>query len=94
MGHSERRLIFKENDHDFNLIVKKVHESGMTPILCIGETKEEYEMGLIKQICTIQLARDLVGLSPELVSKTVIAYEPVWAIGTGMLHFYLLIRSS
>lgn len=84
VGHSERRKVFGESDLEFNMIVKKVHEAGLTPILCIGETKEEYELGLNEQICTIQLARDLQGLSPELVKKTVIAYEPVWAIGTGL----------
>eukprot|EP01035_Chromulina_nebulosa_P020320 gene20320-26377_t len=84
VGHSERRKIFNDNDNIINLTVKKVHEAGLTPILCVGETKEEYELGLNEQINTIQLARGLVGLSPELVSKTVIAYEPVWAIGTGL----------
>lgn len=84
VGHSERRKVFGESDLEFNLVVKKVHEQGLTPILCIGETKEEYELGLNEQISTIQLARDLQGLSPDLVSKTVIAYEPVWAIGTGL----------
>jgi triosephosphate isomerase (TIM) len=84
VGHSERRKVFGESDNEFNQIVKKVHASGLTPILCIGETKEEYELGLNEQICTIQLARDLQGLSPDLVKKTVIAYEPVWAIGTGL----------
>lgn len=53
----------------------------MTPILCIGETKDEYELGLNEEICTLQLSKDMKGLSPEAVSKLVIAYEPVWAIG-------------
>lgn len=56
----------------------------MIPILCIGETKEEYELGLNEEICTLQLSKDLKGLTPEQVSKIVIAYEPVWAIGTGL----------
>lgn len=83
-GHSERRKIFLENDHEINLTVKKIYESGMTPILCIGETKEEYELGLNEEICTIQLARNLKDITPEAVSKLVVAYEPVWAIGTGL----------
>ena len=53
-------------------------------ILCIGETKDEYELGLNEEVCTLQLSKDLAGLSPEAVSKVVIAYEPVWAIGTGL----------
>jgi len=83
-GHSERRKIFLESDSEINLIVKKIQEVGLTPILCIGETKDEYELGLNEEICTIQLARDLKGITPEQVSKIVIAYEPVWAIGTGL----------
>lgn len=81
VGHSERRTIFGETDSQINLIVHKIHESGMLPILCIGETKEEYELGISGEICTIELARNLKGLTPEQVSKTVIAYEPIWAIG-------------
>ena len=56
----------------------------MVPVLCIGETKEEYELGLNEEICTLQLSKDLKGLTGEQVSKIVIAYEPIWAIGTGL----------
>lgn len=84
VGHSERRKLFSELDGDINHIVERVQESGITPILCIGETKEEYELGLNEEICTLQLSKDLKGLKPEVVSKMVIAYEPVWAIGTGL----------
>lgn len=83
-GHSERRKLFREFDNEINHIIEKLQESNITPILCIGETKEDYELGLNEQVCTIQLARDLKGLTPEQVSKLVIAYEPVWAIGTGL----------
>jgi triosephosphate isomerase (TIM) len=84
VGHSERRKVFGETDADFNKIVKRVQEAKMTPILCIGETQQEYTLGLNVEICTIQLAKSLEGISPEDVSKIVIAYEPVWAIGTGL----------
>lgn len=56
----------------------------MTPILCIGESKEEYELGLNEAVCTSQLAKSLKGFSGEQVSTMVVAYEPVWAIGTGL----------
>ena len=84
IGHSERRKIFSETDGAINHVVERVQEAGIIPILCIGETKEEYELGLNEEICTLQLCKDLKGLSPEQVSKIVIAYEPVWAIGTGL----------
>ena len=84
VGHSERRKIFSETDGDINHVVERIQEAGMTPILCIGETKEEYELGLNEEICTLQLSKDLRGLTSEQVSKIVIAYEPVWAIGTGL----------
>ncbi len=67
VGHSERRKIFNEVDGDLNHIVEKVQESGITPILCIGETKEEYELGLNEEICTLQLSKDLKGLKPDVV---------------------------
>jgi triosephosphate isomerase len=84
VGHSERRKIFTELDGDLNHVVERVQESSMIPILCIGESKEEYELGLNEAICTAQLAKDLKGLTPEQVAKIIIAYEPVWAIGTGL----------
>lgn len=84
VGHSERRAIFGEADGDINHVVEKIQEAGMIPILCIGETKEEYELGLNEEICTLQLSKDLKGLTKEQVLNLVIAYEPVWAIGTGL----------
>ena len=84
VGHSERRKLFREEDGDINHAVERLQENNVTPILCIGETKEEYELGLNEEICTLQLCKDLKGLTPEKVSKLVLAYEPVWAIGTGL----------
>jgi triosephosphate isomerase len=84
VGHSERRKIFGEQDGEINNEVRSVLEVGLTPILCIGETKEEYQLGLNQQICNLQLAKDLRGLTSDEVRKTVVAYEPVWAIGTGL----------
>ena len=84
VGHSERRKIFNEVDGDINHIVEKVQESGITPILCIGESRDEYELNLSEGICVLQLSKDLKNLAPEVVSNMVIAYEPVWAIGTGL----------
>lgn len=84
VGHSERRAIFNEDDSGINQVVTQVHNAGLTPILCIGETQEEYTLGLNEEVCTLQLSKGLKGLSPELVAKTVVAYEPVWAIGTGL----------
>jgi triosephosphate isomerase len=84
VGHSERRAIFNEIDGDINKVVAKIQEAGVTPILCIGETQLEYELGLNEEVCTLQLSKDLAGLTGEQVANTVIAYEPVWAIGTGL----------
>jgi triosephosphate isomerase len=83
VGHSERRAIFNEVDGDINHVVERVLEAGITPVLCIGESLEEYELGLNEAVCTLQLSKDLKGLTKEQVASIVIAYEPVWAIGTG-----------
>ena len=84
-GHSERRTVFKDDDGAINKKTLKVLESGMIPVLCIGETKEEYDAGLCEAVCAIQLAKDLAGVSADDMKKIVIAYEPVWAIGTGLV---------
>jgi len=84
-GHSERRTLFKDDDVAINRKVKKVLADGMKPILCIGETKEEYEAGLCQAICATQIAKDLTGVTKEEMANVVIAYEPVWAIGTGLV---------
>jgi len=84
-GHSERRTLFKDDDVAINRKVKKVLADGMKPVLCIGETKEEYEAGLCQAICATQLAKDLAGVTKDEMANVVIAYEPVWAIGTGLV---------
>lgn len=72
-GHSERRVIFKEDDGTINKKVKKILKDGMRPLLCIGESKEEYEIGLNQQVCAIQLLKGLQDVSPEDMEKVVIA---------------------
>jgi len=84
-GHSERRTVFTDTDQGINLKVKKVLESGMKPILCIGETQEEFDMDITKEVCAMQLSKDLFGITKEQMKDVVIAYEPVWAIGTGLV---------
>eukprot|EP00529_Nitzschia_sp_RCC80_P029736 CAMPEP_0113493758 /NCGR_PEP_ID=MMETSP0014_2-20120614/28758_1 /TAXON_ID=2857 /ORGANISM="Nitzschia sp." /LENGTH=311 /DNA_ID=CAMNT_0000387633 /DNA_START=111 /DNA_END=1046 /DNA_ORIENTATION=- /assembly_acc=CAM_ASM_000159 len=84
-GHSERRTVFQDDDMAINLKVKKVLEGGMKPILCIGETKEEYDLNIKNEVCAMQLSKDLVGVTKEQMKDVVIAYEPVWAIGTGLV---------
>jgi triosephosphate isomerase len=84
VGHSERRAIFNEDDSDINNVILRLLANDVTPILCIGESKEEYDLGLNKEVCTLQIKKDLQGLSGDQVRKIVIAYEPVWAIGTGL----------
>ncbi|KAG7370156.1 triosephosphate isomerase [Nitzschia inconspicua] len=84
-GHSERRTLFNDDDMAINKKVKKVLEMGMKPILCIGETKEEYDLKVKNEVCAMQLSKDLVGVTKEQMKDVVIAYEPVWAIGTGLV---------
>ncbi|KAL7532801.1 hypothetical protein ACHAWF_004249 [Thalassiosira exigua] len=80
-GHSERRTLFSDSDVNINSKVKKVLEFGMKPILCIGETQEEYDLGITQEVCAMQVSKDLAGVSKEEMANVVIAYEPVWAIG-------------
>lgn len=82
-GHSERRTINKETDEHINAQCRMLIENGMNVILCIGETDDEFEKNLVGPICEIQLKKGLAGVSPEDMSKVTIAYEPIWAIGTG-----------
>jgi len=84
-GHSERRSVFNDDDSAINRKVKKVLSRGMKPILCIGETKSEYDLNIKNEVCAQQLAKDLVGVTKEEMADVVIAYEPVWAIGTGLV---------
>ena len=83
IGHSERRDYFKEDDTLLNKKVKKALEAGLTPILCCGETLEQREMGITLDWIRMQIKSDLVGVTAEQVASMVIAYEPIWAIGTG-----------
>ena len=83
IGHSERRDYFKEDDALLNKKVKKALEAGLTPILCCGETLEQREMGITLDWIRMQIKSDLVGVTAEQVASMVIAYEPIWAIGTG-----------
>jgi len=84
-GHSERRTLFDDDDAAINRKVKKVLSSGMKPILCIGETKAEYDLNIKNEVCAMQLSKDLQGVTKEEMADVVIAYEPVWAIGTGLV---------
>ena len=83
IGHSERRDYFKEDDALLNKKVKKAFEAGLTPILCCGETLEQREMGVTMDWIRLQIKSDLVGVTADQVKEMVIAYEPIWAIGTG-----------
>jgi len=84
-GHSERRSVFNDDDDAINRKVRKVLEAGMKPVLCIGETKEEFDLDIKKEVCAMQLSKDLFGVSKEQMKDVVVAYEPVWAIGTGLV---------
>ena len=83
LGHSERRQYFQETDEIINKKVKAAFQYELKPILCVGETLEEREAGTTEEVITKQTERALEGLSKEQVEKTIIAYEPIWAIGTG-----------
>jgi triosephosphate isomerase (TIM) len=82
-GHSERRQLFGETDEAVNRKAHAVLRHGMTPIVCVGETLEEREAGRTEAKVVGQVEADLAGLSAEQVAGLVIAYEPIWAIGTG-----------
>ncbi|AQP53340.1 triose-phosphate isomerase [Vagococcus penaei] len=83
IGHSERREYFHETDEDVNKKAKAIIADGMTPIICCGETLETYEAGKTASWIESQIKGALADLTPEQVSNLVIAYEPIWAIGTG-----------
>ena len=83
IGHSERRQYFNETDESVNKKTKKALDTGLTPIVCVGETLEEREQGKTSDIITTQTRLALEGLTGEEVAKTIIAYEPIWAIGSG-----------
>ena len=83
IGHSERRQYFAETDETVNKKVLKAFEHGLTPIICVGESLEQREQGITFEYVAIQTKIALLGLTAEQVKKTIIAYEPIWAIGTG-----------
>lgn len=83
LGHSERRQYFNETDEGVNRKVKASLSAGLTPIVCVGETLAENEAGETFQVVTRQVRQGLQGLTAEQAAHIVIAYEPVWAIGTG-----------
>ena len=83
IGHSERRQYYNETDETVNKKVKAAYEVGLKPIVCVGESLEEREAGKTEEIITNQTRLALEGLTSEQVKSTIIAYEPIWAIGTG-----------
>ena len=83
IGHSERRQYFAETDETVNKKIKAAFENDLKPIVCVGETLEEREKGIAFDVITKQTRLALDGLSNEQVKNTIIAYEPIWAIGTG-----------
>lgn len=86
LGHSERRSLYDETDSDVNA---KVHlcmdQPNLNVILCVGETQEEYESGLLRSVVDLQIKKGLMNLKPDDLERVTIAYEPVWAIGTGLV---------
>jgi triosephosphate isomerase len=83
VGHSERRHVFGETNEQTALKCLRAFEAGLTPILCVGETIEQREAGTTDEVVIGQLRDGLKKLSPEQLTKILVAYEPVWAIGTG-----------
>jgi triosephosphate isomerase len=83
LGHSERRTLFGETDKVVNAKVKAVLATGLIPIVCVGESLEERESGRTEAVVTEQVLGSLAGISADDLAKIVVAYEPVWAIGTG-----------
>lgn len=83
LGHSERRWVFGETDETINRKVHAALANSLIPVLCVGEKLEEREKSLTDQVILNQLEKNLAGISEDFISRMVIAYEPVWAIGTG-----------
>jgi triosephosphate isomerase len=83
LGHSERRTLFGETDEIVNKKTKAALAATLIPIVCIGETLEERDANRVEEVLATQLTGSLAGLTPEQITDLVIAYEPVWAIGTG-----------
>jgi len=83
IGHSERRQFYGETDTSVNQKLLAALEAQMTPIVCVGETLEQREAGITYELVAMQVKASLLGVSPLQLNRVVIAYEPVWAIGTG-----------
>jgi len=83
LGHSERRAYFGETDEGVNRKVHAAMKAGLTPIVCVGETLEQYEAGLTAEVVARQMKAGLANIESAVASRVVVAYEPVWAIGTG-----------
>lgn len=83
IGHSERRQYFNETDETVNKKMKSAISHGIKPIVCVGETLEEREKGIAKDVVKSQVVKAFEGVQPDDMKKIVIAYEPIWAIGTG-----------
>ncbi len=83
IGHSERRQYFNETDETVNMKLLAAYSHDISPILCVGETLSDREAGVTEKVLDKQLKLDLEGLTEQQVEKLVIAYEPIWAIGTG-----------
>ena len=83
LGHSERRQYFGETDETVNLQAKKALEKGLIPIVCCGESLEQREAGITMDWIAIQIKKAFAGISADDAKKVVVAYEPIWAIGTG-----------
>lgn len=83
IGHSERRQYFAETDETVNKKIKAAFANGLKPIVCVGETLEERESGKAEEVITREIRLALEGLTEEQVKNTIVAYEPIWAIGTG-----------
>jgi len=83
LGHSERRALFGESDAALAMKVPAALRAGLTPLLCVGETEFEREQGTTEAKLRQQIADDLAGVAPARLAEVVIAYEPIWAIGTG-----------
>lgn len=84
IGHSERRQYFAETDETVNKKTVKALSKGLIPIICVGESKEQREAGITMDLITIQIKKAFAGISEEDAQKVVVAYEPIWAIGTGL----------
>ncbi len=84
VGHSERREIFGDSDQDVNRKLRAALDAGLTPILCVGETLDKREQKVTREFLRKQLGTDIRGIERDLISRILVAYEPIWAIGTGV----------